>query len=155
MSSFLNSRDPGIVVKGPRQQLICHQPRRSQDLGWPQNHPEKSSNFKPVSRATKIKKIGPKATQNHEKSTPESWEIQFLQKSIFTIHALPNACFCNPRHPNLDSKMSRKSNLEIDMILFCFLVQKYPNKLSKWVPKISEKSIKSRPGPLRVLPCAL
>ena len=28
---------------------------------------------------------------------------------------MPNACFSNPRHPNLDPKTNRKSNLEIDM----------------------------------------
>jgi hypothetical protein len=33
---------------------------------------ENSSIFEPVSKATKAMKIGPKATQNHEKSTLES-----------------------------------------------------------------------------------
>ena len=37
------------------------------DLGCPQNHADKSSNFKPVSSATKVMKIGPEATPNHEK----------------------------------------------------------------------------------------
>ena len=48
-------------------------PEGSQDLGWPQNHLEKSSNFKPVSKATEIMKIGPKTTQNHETLAVESW----------------------------------------------------------------------------------
>ena len=33
---------------------------------------------------------------------------------------MPNACFCNPRHPNSDPKIIRKSNLEIDMKKSCF-----------------------------------
>ena len=60
-------------------------------------------------------KIGPKATQNHEKSTLESQEIQFLRKLIFAIPSMPNACFSNPRHRNLDPKTNRKSNLAIYM----------------------------------------
>ena len=36
-----------------------------------------------------------------------------------------------------------------------FFNPKIPKKLSKWVPGITEKSIKSEPGPHRVLPCAL
>ena len=60
-------------------------------------------------------KIGPKATQNHEKLTLESWEIQFLQKLAFAIAPLPNAWFSNPRHPDSDPKIIRKSNLEINM----------------------------------------
>ena len=69
---------------------------------------------------------------------------------------MPNACFSNPRHPNLDPKRNRKSNLEIDMNKTVFLF--YPKvlkKLSEWVPQINEKSIKSKPGPHRALPCAL
>ena len=33
--------------------------------------------------------------------------------------------------------------------------QKVLKKLSEWVPQINKKSIKSKPGPPRVLPCAL
>ena len=37
----------------------------------------------------------------------------------------------------------------------CFFCPKVPKKLSEWVPKITKKSIKSKPGPHRALPCAL
>ena len=46
--------------------------------GAPLGNPENLSIFEPVSKATKAMKIGPKATQNHEKMTLESQEIQFL-----------------------------------------------------------------------------
>ena len=116
-------RDPGLVLLRAWEQANYHQPDWAQDLGWPQNHPEKSPNFKPVSRATKIMKIGLKATQNHEKSTLESLEIQFLQKLIFAIPPLPNAWFSNPRHPDSDPKITRKSNLDINMKKSCFSIQ--------------------------------
>ena len=38
----------------------------------PPGKPKQPSIFKPVSKATKAMKIGPKATQNHEKSSLES-----------------------------------------------------------------------------------
>ena len=61
----------------------------------PESHGN-SSIFKPVSRVTKVMKIGPKATLNHEKSSLESEEIQFLRKLNFAIPPLPNACFPIP-----------------------------------------------------------
>ena len=48
-----------------------------------QDHPEKLSNFKPVSKAAKAMKIVPKATQIYEKLILESREIQFLQRLVF------------------------------------------------------------------------
>ena len=36
-----------------------------------------------------------------------------------------------------------------------FFGPKVPKKRSEWVPKPNKKSIKSKPGPPRVLPCAL
>ena len=68
---------------------------------------------------------------------------------------MPNTSFSNPRHPNLDPKTNRKSNLEIDMNKNSFFCPKVQKKLSEWVPKINKKSIKSKPGPHRALPCAL
>ena len=96
---------------------------RSLNSGVPPGTPENPSIFKPVSRATKAMKIGSKATQNHENLTLESQEIQFLRKLIFAIPSMPNACFCNPRHPNSDPKIIRKSNLEIHRKKLSFLVQ--------------------------------
>ena len=80
-------------------------------------------------------KIGPKATQNHEKMTLESQEIQFLRKLIFAIPSMPNACFCKPGHPNLDPKTNRKSNLEIDMKKTVSFVQKYQKNSQNGSPK--------------------
>ena len=70
---------------------------------------ENSSIFEPVSKATKAMKSGPKATQNHEKSTLESQEIQFMRKLIFAIPSMQNACFSNPIHSNLYSKATEKA----------------------------------------------
>ena len=120
------------LLLGPGNHPIYLPPERSRDLGWPHNHP---SNFKPVSRATKVMKIGPKATKNHEKLTVESWEIQFVQKLIFAIPPLPNAWFSNPRHPDSNPKIIRKSNLEIDMKKLCFPVQMYPEICLNGSPK--------------------
>ena len=53
-----------------------------------------------------VMKTGPKATQNHEKRTLESWEIKFLRKLMFAILPLPNACFSNFRHPDSESKIT-------------------------------------------------
>ena len=57
----------------------------SQDLGCTQTHPEKSSIFKPVARATKVMKIGLKATQNHEKWTLKPSLNLSCQKTESTI----------------------------------------------------------------------
>ena len=57
-----------------------HRPQTTRGSGsgmTPETY-ENSSIFEPVSKATKAMKIGPKATQNHEKSTLESQEIQYL-----------------------------------------------------------------------------
>jgi hypothetical protein len=47
-------------------------PTRGSGSGMTPESYENSSIFEPVSKATKTMKIGPKATQNHEKSTLES-----------------------------------------------------------------------------------
>ena len=49
-------------------QKASHSP---QPAGFPGSG-EKPPNFKPVSRAAKVIKVGPKATKNHETSTLES-----------------------------------------------------------------------------------
>ena len=61
-----------LLLLAPGDEQFTFHQQGSQDLGVPQNHPEKSSNFKPIPRATKIMKIGPKVTNNHEKSDLES-----------------------------------------------------------------------------------
>ena len=48
------------------------------DPGLPQGSHENSSNFKPVSRASKVMKIGPKATKKHQKLTLKTTEFQLL-----------------------------------------------------------------------------
>ena len=70
-------------------------------------------------------KIVPKATQNYEKRSLESWEIQLLRKSVFAIHPSPNALFFNPRHPESHPKINRKNNLETSMTNLFLLVRRY------------------------------
>ena len=83
-------------------------------------------------------KIDPKATQNHEKLTLEAWEIQFLQKLIFAIPSLPNAWFSDPRHPDSDPKIIRKSNLEINVKRIMFFGPNVFKNLYMWVPKLTK-----------------
>ena len=54
------------------QQACCLSP------GMPQGSHEKSSSFKPVSRASKVMKIGTKAPQKHKKMTLKTTEFQLL-----------------------------------------------------------------------------
>ena len=56
---------------------------------------------------------------------------------------MPNACFSNPRHRNLDPKTNRKSNLDIDMKRSSFLVEKCPKSSQNGSPK----SLKNRQNP--------
>ena len=58
--------------------MITTQQAGALDLGLPQGSHENSSNFKPVSRASKVMKIGPKATQKHQKLTLKTTEFQLL-----------------------------------------------------------------------------
>ena len=51
---------------------------------------------------------------------------------------MPNACFSNPRHRNLDPKTNRKSNLEIDMKKSICLVQKWSKSFQNGSPKSSK-----------------
>ena len=140
--SCLMSRFSGLLdcLLSPRKKPIALNPEVAQDPGWPQNHHENSSIFEPVSKATKAMKIGPKPTQNCEKSTLESQEIQFLRKLIFAILSMPNACFSNPGHPNSDPQIIRKSNLKIDLRKSCFSIQTYP----KICLNVSPRSTKNR-----------
>ena len=61
-----------VLESRAKKQRVTINPEGSQDLGWPQNHHENSSILEPAPKATKAMKIGPKATQNHEKSTLKS-----------------------------------------------------------------------------------
>jgi hypothetical protein len=58
--------------------MVTTQQAYTLDPGLPQGSHENSSNFKPVSRASKVMKIGPKATQKHQKWTLKTTEFQLL-----------------------------------------------------------------------------
>ena len=57
-----------LWLLGPGNQPIQLEPSAMPRPGGNPESPWKVINFKPVSRATKLVKIGPKATQNHEKN---------------------------------------------------------------------------------------
>ena len=77
--SILHSAASNLAVdSAPGKQHGYPQPGGAQDLGVPQGSHENSSNFKPVSRASKVMKIGPKATPKHQKLTLETTEFQLL-----------------------------------------------------------------------------
>ena len=72
--SCLMSHASGPVGLFTVTQKTTHRPKPTRGSGsgmTPESH-QNSSIFEPVSKATKAMKIGPKATQNHEKSTLES-----------------------------------------------------------------------------------
>ena len=56
----------------PKKDRHRHQPTADSGSGVTLESYENPSIFEPVSKATKAIKIGPKNTQNHEKSTLES-----------------------------------------------------------------------------------
>ena len=78
-----------MFVIGPGEETTYHQARRAQDLGAPQNSPEKSSNFKPVFRASELTRICPNVIQNH-KNDPE---IMRCPTSVMLKFS-----FCNTSH---------------------------------------------------------
>ena len=123
------------LLLGPGDPPFTTNPEGSQDLGWPQNHFEKSSNFKPVSSTTKVMKIGRKGNQNHEKWSLESWETRLLWKPLFAILPLPNAWFFNPRHPDWDPKSIRKNSQEINVKKSFLLLRRYPKNFQSGTPK--------------------
>ena len=71
MSHILGLRYRLMVYCTPQNPNHLKLTRDSGSGMTPESH-ENSSIFKPVSKATKAMKIGPKAAQNHEKSTLES-----------------------------------------------------------------------------------
>ena len=147
MYSLLNLKIPsfGLRISRIRFQgsgIIVTRARGSNHLPPTQKVPRsrvtpewKVTNFKPFSNAANVMKIGTKATQNHEKRTLETWEIQLLRKSIFAIHPLPNAWFFNPRHPDSDSKSIRTNNLQISITILFLLVPRYPKSAQNMSPK--------------------
>ena len=111
---------------------------RCLNSGVPPGNPENLSIFKPVSRATKAMKIGTKATQNHEKMTLESQEIQFLRKLIFAIPSMPNACFCNPGHPDSGPKIIQIIDLEASMKKDTYFGPRCPKSSQNEIPKSTQ-----------------
>ena len=106
------------------------------DLLWPVSRPMVDlSIFDPVSKATKAMKIGPRLPKLMKNRPCNHNKIQFLRNLFFAIPSTPNACFSDPRHPNLDPKIIRKSNLEIDMKKNGFLIQMYFKSSQNGSPK--------------------
>ena len=65
----------------------------------------------------------------------ESSEIQFLRKLIFAIPPMQNACFSNPRHPDSNPKITRKSNLGTSMNKHTFLRPRHLKSSQNGVPQ--------------------
>ena len=90
---------------------------------------------------------GNKRHDNLSQDHPKSWKmntgIMIFPTSVevgFAIHIYQNVRFSNPRHPDSDPKIVRKSLLESTIKG----IQKYssnvPEKRSKWGPEIHHKS---------------
>ena len=59
-----------VIALGMNQFTI--NPAGSQDLGLPQDSPEKSSSFKPVAKASKVLRIAPIAIKKNQERAVES-----------------------------------------------------------------------------------
>ena len=64
----------------------------------PESH-RKSYNFKPLRKSSKIMKNCPKAIQNQQKWTLESWKSKLLRKVCFCNTFHTKAAFCEPQVP--------------------------------------------------------
>ena len=152
MSHFSGLLDCLLYPKNHRHR---HQPTRDSGSGMTPESPWKFINFRASLQ-------GNKSHENWSQGYPKSWKID---PGITRNPISAKVDFCNTFHakclffqsqtPKFRLKSNRKSNLEIDMKKNFFFDPKVPKKLSEWVPKIIKKSIKSKPGPHRVLPCAL
>ena len=80
---------------------------------------------------------------------PISAKVDFCN----TFHA--KCLFLQSQTPKFRPKNQQKKQPGNRYEKNCFFCPKVPKKLSEWVPKINKKSIKSKPGPHRALPCAL
>ena len=105
---------------------------------------------------------GNKSHENWSQGHPKSWKIDpgIMRNPIST-----KVDFCNTFHakclffqsqtPQFRPKNQQKKQPGNRYEKNCFFCPKVPKKLSEWVPKITKKSTKSKPGPHRPLPCAL
>ena len=105
---------------------------------------------------------GNKSHENWSQGYPKSWKID---PGITRNPISAKVDFCNTFHakclffqsqtPKFRPKNQQKKQPGNRYEKNCFFCPKVPKKLSEWVPKITKKSIKSKPGPHRALPCAL
>ena len=133
--SRIGFKDPGTVVTRARGWTNYCRQERSKDLGWPQNHPEKSSYVKPGSRATKVMTIGLKAIQNHEKSAPGIKRIPASAKVDLCNTSYAKSWVSHSQTSRFRRKNQQKKkpgNKHKRIQLFCS--KKAPTKLSKWDP---------------------
>ena len=105
---------------------------------------------------------GNKSHENWSQGYSKSWKIDpgIMRNPISTkvdfcntFHA--KCLFLQSRTPKFRPKNHQKKQPGNRYEKISFFCLKMPKKLSEWVPKIDKKSIKSKPGPHRVLPCAL
>ena len=76
---------------------------------------ENPSIFKPFSRATKMRKVAPKASEKHtkiDKIDPAILKNDFCKKSVFAIPSMRKPGFETPRRPDFYSTIGTKSVLE-------------------------------------------
>ena len=79
---------------------------------------------------------------------PISAKVDFCN----TFHA--KCMFFQSQTPKFGPKNQQKKQPGNRYEKIFFFGPKMPKKLSEWVPKITKKPTKSKPGPHRVLPCA-
>ena len=125
------------------------------ELRGPSGQPWKSISFQASLRDNK----------NHEnwsQGHPKSWKNDpgitrnTISAKVDFCNTFDAQClFLQARTPKFRPKNQQKKQPGNRYEKNCFFCPKIPKKLSEWFPKITKKSIKSKPGPHRALPCAL
>ena len=134
------------------EQISFHQ-ACCQDLVVPQGSPEKTSNFKPVSRTTKVMNFGTEGTRNQRTWSLESWEFQVLWKVDVCNASFTKCLFFNPRL-RIQVRKSWETIPETIMKKDKCSVPRYSKKLQKWEHDNQVKSIKPNAMSGPVLPGA-
>ena len=144
-----------MVFYCPRKEVFWHPRCTCPELRGPSGQPWKSINFQASLQGNKSHENW---SQGHLKSwkndpgiirNPISAKVDFCN----TFHA--KCLFFQSQTPKFRPKNQQKKQPGNRYEKIFFFGPKMPKKLSEWFPKIIKKSTKSKPGPHRVLPCAL
>ena len=154
MSHVSCLRSPGLFTV-PKKGTHRPQPTRGSGSGMTPESPWKFINFRAGLQ-------GNKSHENWSQGYPKSWKIDpgIIRNPIstevdFCNTSYAKCMFFQSQTPKFRPKNQQKKQPGNRYEKIFILGLEMPKKLSEWVPQINNKSIKSKPGPPRVLPCAL